>query len=174
MAQTVLIFIAAGAGFTAGNKEGFSQFGVSVLTVMLETSFVVFLIPGAVIIVLSQVNLIPQLGVFLIQKFVGNTAWIEYLLGAIALLINVIIDPSQVSVRMLLTYVPLVIFSLQQQIVLGVDAIRTLDPSWDDHRGPLYPDLWYIFFNLYNHKKHSTPEDVPAVSSTSLQGSLDH
>lgn len=64
---------------------------------------------------------------------------------------------------MLLTYVPLMAFSLQQQIWLGVDAIRILDPSWDQHRGPLYPTLWYQIFDLYDPHMlppQDQPEDV--------------
>ena len=34
--------------------------------------------------------------------------------------------------------------------MLGVDAIRLLDYSWDQHRGPLYPELWYMIFSLYD------------------------
>ena len=49
----------------------------------------------------------------------------------------------------MLTYTPLALFSLWSQCKLGVDAIRTIDSSWDEHRGPLYPSLMYKMFNLY-------------------------
>lgn len=77
---------------------------------------VVFTIPGLITLLLSVIpfRIIPQAGVWLIEKGVGNAAWIVYSLGTIALLINLILAPTQVSVRMLLVYVPLVLFSLQQ------------------------------------------------------------
>ena len=110
MAQMPIIFIAAGAGFTG--QEQFSSFGVSVLIALFESSLVLFMLPGAVLILLGVVPLVPSLGVFLIQEVISNVSWIIYLVGILAFSLNVLIDPSRVSVRMLLTYVPLVAFSL--------------------------------------------------------------
>ena len=63
---------------------------------------------------------------------------------------------------MLLTYTPLVLFSLALQIDQGVDAIRFVNPYWDEHRGPLYPNWWYNYFSLYDPHGESEDEVDPA------------
>ena len=65
---------------------------------------------------------------------------------------------------MLLTYTPLVLFSLALQIDLGVDAIRFVNPYWDEHRGPLYPNWWYRYFSLYD--PHSEAEEKVDPANT--------
>ena len=99
---------------------------------------------------LSVFPVSSRVATLVIQGYVSNAAPWVYLLGVILFTVALIIEQNEVTARMLLTYTPLVMFSLYQQISLGVDAIRFVNPQWDEHRGPLYPTVWYDWFTLYD------------------------
>ena len=79
-------------------------------------------------------------------------------MGIIVFTINLVVTQTESTARVLFSYTPMVILSLWMQISLGVDAIRLIDPNWDEHRGPLYPSLWYSMFSLYD--PHGAPFDL--------------
>ena len=117
---------------------------------MLELNFFVFLIPAAFLTANNLLGLFPGTCIWLIQNLVGNIAWIEYSLAFIILFANFVVNQDQMLARTLLTFTPLAMFSIWHQITIGVDAIHQIESYWDEHRGPLYPELWYSMFSLYD------------------------
>ena len=57
-----------------------------------------------------------RVATMVIQGYVSNAAPWVYLLGVILFTVALIIEQNEVTARMLLTYTPLVMFSLWQQI----------------------------------------------------------
>ena len=110
----------------------------------------VFFLPSLLIVISDLLGIFTDASIWLITDFVSNASWIIYLTAILLFLIELGIEKDQVNARVLLTYIPMVLMSQKSQIWLGVDAIRSIDPSWDEHRGPLYPSLWYKMFSLYD------------------------
>ena len=112
--QLPLLYLVAGAGFTG--RDEFTSYSYSLLTSLAEVNVVLYLIPGIVLLGSSFFNLIPDIAIWMIQFGPNYVGWMTYVVGVFLMSLGVVLDRSQVNVRMLLTYVPLVLLSLWHQI----------------------------------------------------------
>ena len=147
IAQMFIPLLAFGAGSTA--YEDFSSLTIIVLVICIQIDFFFFFWPSLFILATSTLQIFPKLNIRLIERVLSNTSFIIMALSSVLMFFDMIFTKNPVTVRAFLTYVPLAVFSQYVQISLGVDAIRLIDSDWDEHRGPLYPALWYKWFSLY-------------------------
>ena len=159
------MWLSAGVGFK-GNHT-LSKLAVGAIQTLGLAYIILFLVPAVILMFQSAMPLVPDLGVFLIQEVVSNLSWWVYSAGTVMLVLNLLLNPNEASARVLLTYVPLTLSSLWFQIKTSVDAIRVLEPDWDEHRGPLYPQMWYSIFSLYDPHEPSE-SDPPRVTTFHL------
>ena len=61
-------------------------------------------------------------------------------------------EASFTYLMMAAIYLPLAIVLEYSAWVFGVDAIRHIDPNWDEYRGIWYPYLFYAFGWVEHHK----------------------
>ena len=61
-------------------------------------------------------------------------------------------EASFIYLMMATIYTPLAIGLEYSAWVFGVDAIRHIDPNWDEYRGIMYPELFYAFGWVDHHK----------------------
>ena len=125
---------------------------ISVYLALLEVYVFMYIMPALLITVASRVGIFKGLAIWLIQYGIGEFGFLLNFVTGLFLTGELLYEPTDFEARLLMTYGPLALVTLYFQINYGVSAIRYIDPSWDEHRGPLYPEIWYSWFDLYDPK----------------------
>ena len=111
---------------------------------------IIYPIASIIILIAKYTGAFKHASTWLIQDFLSNASWVFNVIAFIGFSIALIANPTDEQARVLLSFIPLAAWSLRNQIKFGVDAIRLINPLYDNHRGPLYPSMWYKHFSLYD------------------------
>ena len=154
--QPIILYYAVNAGSSISSNTAWGDLTVMTLSVLLLVDIYFITLPSFLLILSGTLGIFKSASIWLIQHGLLNLSFVTYCIGIFNFALSLAMNKNQMSARVFLTYTPLALFSFWMQVNLGVDAIRMIDPSWDEHRGPLYPSFWYSKFRLYD--PHSEPD----------------